>query len=454
MKKFLILLLTFIIFCSSLLSVPSSASYNSLTDKLGLHADTYLLLSLDNSTVIFESNADKQRAPASLTKIVTAAVVLENCKNLEQVITVPEYCIEMLKGTGSSVDGLKAGEEMKIIDLLYCLLVESANDAALVLADYVGNGNIDSFIKMMNDLAAKLGCNNTSFVNPHGLDDDYQFTTARDIATLAVHALSYPVFKEIVSRLTYQVPESNMRKERTIYNTNKMLNPGISDYYSKYVNGVKTGSTSKAGQCVVSTASKDGYNYLCVVMGAEFLNIDDDSALENCAFIDAKAMLTWAIETLELVKISDSGRAVAEVPVEHSWSTDFVTLTPSEDSYELVPMGTDDGSVLIEPVADTVPKSIKAPVKKGDVICKANVMYAGEAIAQIDLVASSDADRSVILYVFSFFARIFENTIVKIIAVIIVAAAAFYAFVIVRARVRRRKNRNFKVVSYRDMTRK
>ena len=450
MKKSLIFIFISAIILSTILSCPVSATYNSLTDTLDLHSENYFLMSLDNGTVIFESNADKQLPPASLTKIVTAAVVLENCEDLSTVVSAPEYCINMLAGTGSSTAGISAGEELTVDSLLHCLLIESANDAALILADYFGQGDIDTFIGMMNNCAKKLGCKNTNFVNPHGLDDDYQFSTPRDVAKLFQHALSFAAFKDIVGLSRYTIPATNMRNERIIINTNKILNTAYKDYYCKYVTGGKTGSTSKAGKCVCTVSSNNGYNYICVVMNAPQYNIDDDSAEENCAFVDTKTMVNWAIKNLELVKIADSTTIAAEVPVNLSRSANYVTLAPAEDKYELVPSGTDSGNVIIEPQKDSLPLSLTAPVKKGDVICKASVLYGGESIAEIDLVATNDISKSIILTILNALGRIFSSLPMKILGLLLLIVIIGTLALILKAYIKKRKSEELHIVTYND----
>lgn len=157
MKKLIKILFCFILIASVLCTMPAYANYNavyekSLTDSGDnpIYAQIYLLVNLDNDTVIFEKDADKQAAPASLTKIMTATVVLENCKDLDEEVEASYEAIHLLDGTGSSIVGLEPGEKMSIKNLLYCLLVRSGNDAANVLAMHVG-GSIEGFVKMMND---------------------------------------------------------------------------------------------------------------------------------------------------------------------------------------------------------------------------------------------------------------------------------------------------------------
>ena len=447
MKKFLIFIISSIIFLSSVFCVTAGASYNSLTETLSLHSENYFFMSLDNDTVIFEKNADKQLLPASLTKIVTATVVLENCGDLSAVVTAPAYCIEMLNGTGSSTAGIKDGEQLSVDDLLHYLLIESANDAALILADYVCNGDIDAFIKLMNEVVEKAGCTNTNFVNPHGLDDEYQFSTPRDMAKLMKYAVQNSHFKNIISLKSYTIPASNLRKAQTILNTNKTLNATYTDYYSKYIVGGKTGSTSKAGKCLATISSNNGYNYVCVIMNAPQYNIDDDRAEENCAFVDTRIMTDWAMKNLELVKIADTANVAAEVPVRLSFTADYVTLCPSEDKYELVPTGTNEGNVEIKPVDGTVPEVLTAPVKKGDVICKANVLYGGEPIAEIELVASNDMRRSVILSVLDVLSRVFSSLPMKLLGAAVLIFIVVLVCLRIRSIMRKRKRDSLHIVS-------
>ena len=173
MKKAIIFLFTLCVILSCIAPVGAGALYNSAVKT---ETEIFYVESLDTGTVLFEKSSTEKAAPASLTKIVTAAVALKNCDDLNVVITVPEYCIRLLDGTGSSMSGIKAEEEITMSALLNCLLVSSGNEAALIIADYVGNGSVADFVQMMNDLAAEVGCVNTHFMNPHGLDEPDHYT--------------------------------------------------------------------------------------------------------------------------------------------------------------------------------------------------------------------------------------------------------------------------------------
>ena len=230
-----------------------------------------------------------------------------------------------------------------------------------------------------------------------------------------------------------------------------MINSAYKDYYCKYVKGGKTGSTSVAGRCVVAVASKDGYNYVGVALNSTFNDVDNDGVNENGAFLDCKEMFEWAFKNIELVAISDTNKIVGQVPIKYAKSTDYITLSPAETVYSLVPAGTDSGSLLIEPIKDTVPEFVKAPVKKGQVICRGRVLYAGETIREIDLVASMDAKRSVFAFIGTLAKSIFSSWIFKI-----VAAAVIIALVVMII-IRRKKNktkaaesRDYRILNYND----
>ncbi len=444
MKKIISLFLTVLLLLSPVFIIPSSAAYNS---ELETSADIVLLLSLDDGTVIFDKNAEKVTAPASLTKITTAVLTIENCPDLDVTVTVPSYCITLLNGTGSSMAGLKAGEEVTVRELLYCMLVKSANEAANILADYIGGGSIESFVSMMNSFASNLGCQNTHFVNAHGLDAEGHYTTANDLALIVKHALTLPVFMEIADTYSYKMPATNLSKERNFISTNWMINPNFKTYYYEYIHGIKTGTTSGAGHCVIAKASKDGYNYLCIVMGAPAVDVTGDGHEDNCAFLDCKKLCKWAFDHIRLEKIADTTKIITVVDVKLSFDTDHVRLVPANDVTALVPAGTDSGSVLIEAIPEETPTVINAPVKKGEKVGRARILYANEEIATVDLVAAEDVDVNILLWLLNVIKTVATSKIFIIIAVIAVLLVAVYLIMLYkrnRERRRRKKPRMYK----------
>ncbi len=451
MKKILSILITVCILASSVFCAGANAAYDDVMKSMELYSDCVLLISADNSEIIFEKNAGKQTAPASLTKVITAIVVLENCADLSAVVTVPESCIRELDGTGSSLGGLMAGEMLSVYDLLCCLLLKSANEAATTLADYVSGGDRAKFVSMMNETAQRLGCANSHFVNPHGLDDEDQYVTANDMATFIMHAMTFPAFEEIVAKNNYTLPETNLQKERVLYSTNYMLNSAYKEYYCKYVKGGKTGSTSTAGRCMVAFASNNGYNYVAVALNSTFYDVDGDGVNENGAFLDCKEMLEWTYKNIELVAICDTNEIKAQLPILYAKDTDYITLSPAETVYSLVPKGTDSSSLAVEIVEGSAPETLKAPVKKGDVICRGNVMYAGRVIKEIDLVASMDAKMSIFAFIGTNAKKLFSTWIFRIIALVVIAALIVLIFL------KRKKDdskptdgKNYRVLNYND----
>ena len=441
MKKILSILLTAIIFISTFCITNASAAYDDIMEEMKLYSDCLLLVSTDNGEVIFSKNANKQTAPASLTKVITAIVVLENCSDLTATVTVPESCIRELDGTGSSLGGIMVGEQLTVYDLLCCLMLVSANESATTLADYVSGGDRAKFVAMMNEVAERLGCTNSHFENPHGLDHENQYVTATDMAKFITHAMTFPAFEEIVARKTYVLPETNMQQSRTLHSSNYMMNSAYKDYYCKYVKGGKTGSTSNAGRCFVAVAANDGYNYVAVALNSTFSDVDNDGVNENGSFLDCKEMIEWTFKNIELVAIADTTRVVGEIPVKYAKSVDYITLSPAETVYSLVPKGTDSGSLLVELV--DAPESVRAPVKKGDVICRGKVMYAGDVIKEIDLVSNIDAKISIFSFIGSTAKSVLSSWPFRI------AAAVIIIFLIILI-IRKRRKDNEKPVSGKD----
>lgn len=436
-----------------LLSVPApaaSAAYNSALPALELRSRIILLASLDNGSIIFSKNAEMKTAPASLTKIVTALLVLEQCKDLEAKVTVPEYAIRMFDNTDSSNAGIVPGEVLSVGDLLRCMLVKSANESAAILADYVAGGQ-DEFVAVMNAYVKKIGCRNTAFVNTHGLDAEGQYTTASDMLKIVLKALEYPEFVNITSMAKVTIPPTNKSAKRELSTTNFMMNSSYREYFCEYVSGIKTGSTALAGRCIAAKASKDGYNYVALLMQGPYDDPDQDSVKENGAFIDCKKLLEWTFDHISLESVADPNKIVAEVRVNLSSSEDYVSLVPEKEIFALVPRGTDDTSVLIEPIGESLPESIDAPVKKGKVIGRARILYAGEEIAQVNLAASKEVKRNIALYLLALIRKALSTTVFKIVIAVAAAAVLVYIFLYYTINSKRHKKRKVKVLHMRNL---
>lgn len=290
MQKKLIQIITKIFIITSLIMLLAYSSVfakESLPETLVPYC---MLVDLDSGAILYNKNAYEQIYPASTTKIMTAIVVLENCK-MDEMVPISHYSIFSVPIDYSNAN-LQEGELLSVQDLLYALLLPSANDAAFALAQYVGsNGekyltdgsneakeqferNCNNFYDMMNAEATNLGCKNTHFVNPNGIHAEDHYTTTYDLSLIAQKAMTYDIFRKIVATTTYTLPSSNVYPEadRFLKTTNTMLDSS-SKYYYQYTNGIKTGYTAPAQHCIVISASKDDVNLLAVVMHGE--NLED-----------------------------------------------------------------------------------------------------------------------------------------------------------------------------------
>lgn len=397
-----------------------------------------MLINLDDSSypVVAEKNADEKLYPASLTKIVTAMVVLNNVSDLSQKTKMSQSALENILGTGAQVAGIEVGEELTIEELLYLTMVHSACDACQVLAEFV-SGSEAEFVKKMNEWTASLGCKNTHFVNPDGLHDANHYTTARDMATITLAALKNPAFVKISS--AQQINFHNT----TLSHTNLMLLPGYLTYYYEYAQGIKTGSTEEAEYCVITKASKDGYNYLAVVLKSPQQAINNEPYLTKCSFVDAKSLFEWAFDSLKYTTLVSESEVIGEIAVENGKDADSVQLVAKADTNVIVPAGLDKSAIIYEMLEK--PENIEAPVVKGQDICKANIIYGDEIVATIDLVASDTVELSTFLKVINAIKAFFGLTAVKVLLIIVLIVAVCYAALVITSANKKRKRRKNRV---------
>lgn len=396
MKKRIIRIISYICIFVLLLACTFSASaisydYASWDEaEAKLYSDTILLINMDTSVAVFEKNSHERRYPASLTKIMTFIITMENIEDVENTrVEIKQEVIDLLSGTGSSMSGLdyKIGEKVKVIDLLYCLLVSSGNDAAVVLADYIGGGDISVFVDAMNKKAQELGLEDTHFMNPHGLHDPEHYSTAYDIYTMASYALTLPYFSEITDTATYYCEGDDY----PLVTTNYLIDANRGgDYYYTYAKGIKTGTTEEAGRCIATTAVADGYAYMCICLGAPY----DDSDI-NGAMKDARSLMRWALLELEFTRLVSVETPVCEVSVNFSAGDESIHLYPDKNVNSILPKDYKAEDISITP---TAPKSIDAPVTKGDIIGTAAVYYQGELVQEVNLVANDDIAKSDVAY--------------------------------------------------------
>ena len=232
-----------------------------------LYAASAVLMTQDKGEFIFEKDADAVRYPASMTKILTVLLGIMYVEDPDQIVTVSETALNVPED--SSTMHLKAGEEIRYIDVLYGTMLLSANDGANVIAETV-SGDVYHFVELMNETAQAMGCTNTHFVNAHGYHDDNHYSTARDIAIISREAMKNETFREIARAVTWQIPKTNMQRARTITTKSEYMLAGSEESPNKYyfpdATGIKTGSHSHSGYCFAGSASRDGVELISVVM--------------------------------------------------------------------------------------------------------------------------------------------------------------------------------------------
>lgn len=308
--------------------------------------------------VLYEKNADVRRPIASTTKIMTALTVLRTETDLDRAVTVPgEAC-----GIEGSSLYLKPGETLTVRDLLYGLLLASANDAATVLA-VMNAGSVDAFADKMNAVAAELGLQNTHFCNPHGLDDADHYSTARDLATIAAAALEDETFREIVSTKHHQIPCPDGGK-RYLCNHNKLLN-----LFQDCI-GVKTGFTKKSGRCLVGAAERDGITLISVT-----LNAPND-------WNDHAVLLAYGFSAIETLSLLQPGEYLFDCPVVNG-DKETVRVTNSEEIALTLPKGAEPPEREIR-----LSRYLAAPIAKGQIVGSIIYRMNGKTVGYSPIVAS------------------------------------------------------------------
>ncbi len=398
-----LLLILIVMFCSSFFTVGAISYPNDVKTE----SDSIFLVNMDSGQTVFEKNADEKRYPASTTKIMTYIIVVENIDDLDNTrVPIKESVLKRLEGTGSSLANLEQhiGETMSVIDLLYSMMVPSGNDASVVLADYVGNGDIDAFVDMMNQKAEELGCENTHFENPEGLHDENHYTTARDLYKITSYALTLPRFSEITNTTSYYCEGDDY----PLVTTNYLINPNYPEYYYMYAKGIKTGTTDQAGRCLVTTATADGYSYMAVLLHAPY---EEGVSEEYGTMTDAANLFRWALTQLEFETVATSSTPICEQKIELAWGRDSVLIVPEKDFSAIVPKDLEDDQIVIE---TDVPESIDAPVDTKTVVGTATIYYKNsdgekQEITKVNLVPDENIEMSGILFVFRVIGTIFKS---------------------------------------------
>lgn len=377
MKKFIVVILILL-----LLVVSLSFSYANEPD---ISSKAVILIDAETGEILFEKNADDKMYPASTTKIMTGILALENCELNEKVTVAREATL----GINGSHIALEPGEVLSMQDLLYALLIESANDAAKAIAIHI-SGSVEEFAELMNNKAKELGAKNTSFVNPNGLHDDEHVTSAYDLALITNYAMKNETFAEIVKEYLYTIDITNKKTEprylkssnRLLYSDDKILVDGKYvpiKYYG--VQGVKTGYTAQAQSCLVSAATRNNRTLITVVLKSAGRNV----------YIDTQKLFNYGFENFTLKKLSSKNEFI-----------DNLAVSSGEAPYVTAIVADDLKAVLTRNNADNITKQmsfnekIEAPILKGQVLGKIEYSVEDEVVGTVNIISAMDIKKKTI----------------------------------------------------------
>ena len=404
LSVFLLTLLLTGLFC-----VPQA----SAVDLPQVNAKAALLMDYESGRMLYGLNERDTEYPASITKVMTALLTLEavdqGVLTLDQQVAAPSLVNDM-DPTGSSAD-IKEGEVLTVEQLLYCMMLVSANEAACILAETVA-GSQDAFVALMNQRAQELGCTGTHFVNPNGLHDPNHYSTAWDIYLFTREAMKNETFMKICSTASYVVPATNMSEERELYTTNSLIsNWRIMGYQYDGADGIKTGSTEESGYCLVSSAKRSGRRLVAVVLGAEGEGTHIESFSESARLYD----YGYNNFSKQLVVSTED---VFRQPVALSKETDCVMLYPAENAEAFLP--SDVTKDQLEQTVTLKNEVADAPITRGQEMGTLTISYNGQVCVTVPLLAQADVSASRFLVAKAAVEEFLSRTIVKVALVVLV----------------------------------
>ena len=424
MKKFCAILFSFVLVLIIALPVAAEGESSTLADNApSLTAPAAYVVNLDTNIVVYEKNSETPLSAASLTKLMTSLLLLENYQDqLDSIsLTAPSYVYDLIweQSTNASSADIRRGETQSLRNLLYAMLLPSGNEAAYIVADYMGGGSIDNFVAMMNDEAKAVGCTGTTFVDPCGLNPN-NITTARD-AYLILRALTaYDVFSTVVGTPSYDMGTNDRYTTPGTYiiqTTDKLITN--SSYHRDYTKGGKTGSLGE-WQNFAGWHSQDGESYISILLNVPY---DADPEGMRPALVETATIMDWVFDTYTIAPALDTTQPITEVRVAYSTQADTVMLYPADNMMTLLPR--DGGAALTEQVFN-VPDQLPAPIKQGDIVGTVTLTIEGETIGTADLIAGSDVSRNQLLYTISRVSLFFSSTYFKVVVILTMLVIGAY----------------------------
>lgn len=340
-----------------------------------------LMYELGSGTLLFDYNIDARVYPASTTKIMTCLLALEHC-DLDEIVTISQSVQDGRDPDGSNCD-LMAGEKLSVRDLIYCLMVASANDAGSAISEHVA-GSEKAFVAMMNEKAKELGCTDTHFANPHGLHNEEHYTTARDMAKIMLCALENDFFYEVFSTASYEVPATNICGARKLRTTNYMIDRMVIEHhYDSRVIGGKTGFTTPAGRCFVAVSESGGMRVLSVVMGCETA-YNDEGILSYGSFEQTHNLIDYVYDHYTAGRILSPDAVLESFPVTDGENDVQVYVKEAVDT--VLPVDLVESQLRYEYILDD--GTLTAPIEKDEVLGIVRVWYQSKCVAQRELYAA------------------------------------------------------------------
>lgn len=357
-----------IIFTMLILFIFINTSFAN-NDNLNISSPCCILIDSNSGKILYEKNAYKKMYPASTTKIMTAIIALEKCK-LKETALVSDNAVslESIPETYTRAN-LQSGEILTIEDLLNVLLIPSANDAAIVLAEHV-SGSVENFTKLMNEKAKEIGCKNTNFVNPNGVHNSNQYTTAYDLSLIGKYAMQNETFRKIVNKTSCSLPATNKydKDDRKFDNTNELLTSD--NYHYEYANGIKTGYTDPAQNCIVASAKKEDYEFIVVILGS-----DKSSSEKNDRATDCINLFNYAIENYKEKILLNPDETIKQVELK---LTNDVKQTLDIVPEKLIKVNTTQDISKLTPNI-VINDNLQAPILKGSIIGKISYTVDGNS---------------------------------------------------------------------------
>ncbi len=357
-----------------------------------------LLYETKSGKVLYEKRGYEQAYPASTTKILTAIIAIEQAADLQAEVTLGNS----VETKGSSM-GLKPGERLKLIDLLYGMMLVSGNDAARAIAEHI-SGSVSDFAVLMNEYCDRLGMKHTQFKNPNGLDNTEHYTTAYDLALAAAYAMKNPTFREIVSTEVYNIPPTNRHSEGfMLENTNRFIHKKADDkdsFLYQYATGIKTGDTMFAGKCLVASAQKGEMELIAVLFG----DMDDKTTIGENRYVAARNLFEFGFNNFELVRIADldlpnkvtcdvSGSTIKQTTLNIDLENSYACI-PKSDVQTIKENASKLSLKLVLTEAGEGESVLKAPVDAGEAVGSLQYLYNNEVIFTAALTAAEKIEKA------------------------------------------------------------